>query len=233
LISHESYGSVFNKKGTSKSLFIKVLVKIDEKLVPKILLNLKTGTMNTKLKSAEHLEENELTRLLKYLNKNDNQLYYLLVRLGISTALRYSDLSRITWSMVLNKTVLLLREKKTNKVREIPIPIELQETIRKSYLKLGSQEPDSVIIPLNIRTINKQLKIYASKAGIRNKRISTHTFRKTFGREVWRRNGQTESSLVRLSALFNHSSVSITRIYLSITKEEVDNLYDLQDMFIC
>jgi integrase len=189
--------------------------------------------MNTKLKSAEHLEENELNRLLKYLNKNDNQLYYLLVRLGISTALRYSDLSRITWSMVLNKSILFLREKKTNKVREIPIPIELQETIKKSYLKLGSQEPDSVIIPLNIRTINKQLKIYASKAGIRNKRISTHTFRKTFGREVWRRNGQTESSLVRLSALFNHSSVSITRIYLSITKEEVDNLYDLQDMFTC
>lgn len=187
--------------------------------------------MNIKIKSAEHLDENELNRLLKYLIKNDNHLYYLLVRLGISTALRYSDLSRITWSMVLNKTNLLLREKKTNKVREIPVPIELQETIVKSYLKLGSPDTNSVIVPLNIRTINKQLKIHASKAGIRNKRISTHTFRKTFGREVWRRNGQTESALVRLSSLFNHSSVSITRIYLSITKEEVDNLYDLQDMF--
>lgn len=187
--------------------------------------------MNTKIKSAEHLEENELNRLLKFLNKNENHLYYLLVRLGISTALRYSDLSRITWFMVLNKTSLLLREKKTNKVREIPIPIELQATIAKSYLNLGSPEINNIIIPLNIRTINKQIKIYASKAGIRSKRISTHTFRKTFGREVWRRNGQTESTLVRLSSLFNHSSVSITRIYLSITKEEVDNLYEIQDMF--
>ena len=187
--------------------------------------------MNTKIKSAEHLEENELNRLLKFLNKNENHLYYFLVRLGISTALRYSDLSRITWSMVLNKTSLLLREKKTNKVREIPIPIELQATIAKSYLNLGSPEINNIIIPLDIRTINKQIKIYASKAGIRSKRISTHTFRKTFGREVWRRNGQTESALVRLSSLFNHSSVSITRIYLSITKEEVDNLYEIQDMF--
>jgi integrase len=187
--------------------------------------------MNTKIKSAEHLEENELNRLLKYLNTNNNHLYYLLVRLGISTALRYSDLSRITWSMVLNKTNLLLREKKTNKVREIPIHSELQAIITKSYLNLGSPEINNLIIPLNIRTINKQLKIYASKAGVRNKRISTHTFRKTFGREVWRRNGQTESALVKLSSLFNHSSVSITRIYLSITKEEVDNLYDLQDLF--
>ena len=187
--------------------------------------------MNTKIKSAEHLDENELNRLLKYLNKNENHLYYLLVRLGISTALRYSDLSSITWSMVLNKTNLLLREKKTNKVREIPIPNELQETLVKSYLKLGSPDTKNVIVPLNIRTINKQLKIHASKAGIRNKRISTHTFRKSFGRAVWLRNGQSDSSLVRLSMLFNHSSVSITRIYLSITKEEVDNLYDLQDMF--
>lgn len=187
--------------------------------------------MNTKIKSAEHLEENELNRLLKYLNTNNNHLYYLLVRLGISTALRYSDLSSITWSMVLNNTNLLLREKKTKKVREIPIPIELQETISKSYIKLGSPDTNNVIVPLNIRTVNKQLKIYASKAGIRSKRISTHTFRKTFGREVWRRNGQKESTLVKLSLLFNHSNVSITRTYLSITKQEVDDLYNLQDMF--
>ena len=122
--------------------------------------------MNTKIKSAEHLEENELNRLLKFLNKNENHLYYLLVRLGISTALRYSDLSRITWFMVLNKTSLLLREKKTNKVREIPIPIELQATIAKSYLNLGSPEINNIIIPLNIRTINKQIKIWNGETGM-------------------------------------------------------------------
>lgn len=188
--------------------------------------------MNTKIKSAEHLEENELNRLLKYFIQNENHLYYLLVRLGISTALRYSDLSRITWSQVINKSTLIVVEKKTKKVREIPIPVELQATISRTYLNLGSPEIDKVIIPLSIRTINKQIKIYAAKSGIRNKRISTHTFRKTFGREVWRRNGQSESALVKLSSLFNHSSVAITRIYLSITKEEVDNLYDLQDMFV-
>jgi hypothetical protein len=68
--------------------------------------------------------------------------------------------------------------------------------------------------------------------GYRGKRISTHTWRKTFGREVWKRNGQTEACLVRLSSLFNHSSIAITRLYLSITKEEVDNLYQLQDLFV-
>jgi site-specific recombinase XerD len=97
---------------------------------------------------------------------------------------------------------------------------------------LGSPDVQNEIIPLHIRTINKQIKIHAVGAGIKGKRISTHTWRKTFGREVWRRNGQTEACLVRLSSLFNHSSISITRIYLSITKEEVDNLYQLQDLFV-
>jgi site-specific recombinase XerD len=44
----------------------------------------------------------------------------------------------------------------------------------------------SVPISLTIRGVNKQLKIYAAKSGIRGKRISSHTFRKTFGREVWK-----------------------------------------------
>lgn len=188
--------------------------------------------MKTKLKSAEHLEEQELNKLLKYLYQNQKWTYYILVRLGVSTALRYSDLSRITWEMVLSKQTLLIKEKKTGKVREIPLQEELVEILQKVYLKMGSPNVQREIIPLHIRTINKQIKIHAIGAGIRGKRISTHTWRKTFGREVWKRNGQTEACLVRLSSLFNHSSVAITRIYLSITKEEVDNLYQLQDLFV-
>lgn len=188
--------------------------------------------MTTKLKSAEHLEELELNKLLKYLYQNQLWIYYLLVRLGVSTALRYSDLSRVRWVDVLNKETLTLREKKTAKVREIPLKSELGDTLSKIYLKMGCPDKENVIIPLHIRTINKQIKIYAAKAGIRGKRISTHTWRKSFGREVWRRNNFSEGSLVKLSQLFNHSSVGITRIYLSITKEEVNDLYNLQDIFV-
>jgi site-specific recombinase XerD len=73
--------------------------------------------------------------------------------------------------------------------------------------------------------------VFASKCGIRGKRISTHSFRKTFGREVWKRNNYSEASIVKLSELFKHSSTSVTRIYLSITKEEINDLYEIQDLF--
>jgi len=188
--------------------------------------------MTTKIKSAEHLEEFEVNKLLKYLLQNEIWTYYILVRLGISTALRYSDLSQIKWKDILGKEKLTIKEKKTGKVREIPLPNELVQNLTSIYLKIGSPHQDYKLIPITVRSINKQIKIYAAKSGIRGKRISSHSFRKTFGREVWKRNNYSEASLVKLSQLFRHSSISITRIYLSITKEEIDNLFDIQDLFV-
>ena len=66
--------------------------------------------MTTKSKTSEHLEEQELNKLLKYLYQNEEWTYYLFVRLGVSTALRYSDLSKITWSQVLNQEKLTIKE---------------------------------------------------------------------------------------------------------------------------
>jgi len=188
--------------------------------------------MTHRKKTSDHLEETELNRLLKFFRNQELHTYYMLARLGVSTALRFSDLSKITWAEIIGKKELVLQEQKTKKVRIIPIPEELSATTEEIFVKLKIKDPNQRIINLHIRTINKQLKIYAAKAGIKNKRVSTHTWRKTFGREVWRRNSESEGSLIKLSLLFNHSSVAITRIYLNITKEEVDDLYDLQDMFV-
>jgi integrase len=188
--------------------------------------------MTTKSKTSEHLEEQELNKLLKYLYQNKEWTYYLFVRLGVSTALRYSDLSKITWSQVLNQEKLIIKEKKTGKTREIPIQPELTEKINLMFEKLNKPSLSDFLIPLHIRTINKQIKLHAKRAGIKKVHLSSHSLRKTFGREVYRRNGETESSLVKLSMLFNHSSTAITRIYLSITKEEVQNLYQMQDIFV-
>jgi integrase len=125
-----------------------------------------------------------------------------------------------------------MAEKKTGKVREIPLAPELSQSILSIYRKLGEPLTNNPIIPLTIRAINKQIKVLAYRAGVRGKRISTHTWRKTFGREVWKRNNYSEASLIKLSYLFNHSSVAITRIYLDITREEVQDMYAIQDMFV-
>ena len=188
--------------------------------------------MTSRIKSAEHLEEHELNKLLRHLSKSEEWLYYLIVRLGVSTALRFSDLSQLKWIDILNKDNLFLNEKKTGKRREIPLGKEISENLKQIHKKLCSPPLEDFVIPITIRAVNKQIKIHAYRAGVRGKRISTHTWRKTFGREVWKRNNYSEASLIKLSLLFNHSSTAITRIYLDITKEEVGDLYAIQDLFV-
>ncbi len=228
-----SGGAIFVIKGTHILLKINKIVDLWLFVFPFTpLFHRKGNYMSGKIKSAEHLEEAELNKLLKYLQQRKLWIYYLMIRLGISTALRYSDLSKITWRQLLSgATNLHIKEEKNGKQREIPLSNELIDFVKSVYLKLNSPHFDSVVVPLNIRTVNKQLKIYAAKSGIRGKRISSHSFRKTFGREVWKRNNYSEAALVKLSQLFRHSSISTTRIYLSITKEEVNNLYSIQDLF--
>jgi site-specific recombinase XerD len=108
----------------------------------------------------------------------------------------------------------------------------LSETLLKVYSKMGKPDLNQSVIGRHIRTINKQLKIHAFHSGIRNKRISSHSMRKSFGRFIYEKNGRSDEALIKLSHLFNHSSTAITRIYLSITKEEVDDLYNIQDLFV-
>jgi integrase len=187
--------------------------------------------MKAIIKSSEHLEDFEVRKLLKYLKNQGYWYYYILVRLGISIALRYSDLKEITWKDIIGRNYLTIKEKKTGRVREIPLSPDLVQVLTEIYNTLGSPSKNEKVIPISIRAVNKQIKVFAAKCGIRGKRISTHSFRKTFGREVWKRNNHSEASLVKLSELFKHSSTSITRIYLSITKEEIKNLYSIQDLF--
>lgn len=52
--------------------------------------------------------------------------------------------------------------------------------------------------------------------------------RKTFGREIFQKSGtNAELALVKLSQLFNHSNVGVTKRYLGISKEELMETYDL------
>ncbi len=75
------------------------------------------------------------------------------------------------------------------------------------------------------QSINVILKeVFAKEAKKLN--ISSHSLRKSFGRKVFENNGESEKALTYLSELFNHTSPTITRKYLGIRQEELNNIYD-------
>jgi integrase len=183
-------------------------------------------------KTSDYLTTDEILRLIRYFKKLENHRMVLLIEFGIKTLLRYSDISRITWSDILGKETLILNEKKTNKRREITIGMTLRESIESAYFGTKQPNKDELIFKYTLQHTNLLLKEGGKDVKIKNKNISTHSFRKSGSRFIWENNGHSDEYLIKLSSILNHSSTSITRRYLGISREEIKDIYQSFDEMI-
>jgi integrase len=183
----------------------------------------------SKYTTSDFLTPEELNRLIRYFNKLGNHQMELLIEFGSKSLLRYSDLSRIRWSDVLGMESLCLNESKTKKRREITLGVTLRKRIEMVYNQLGEPNNEEFIFSYSLQYVNRLLKKGGKDVKIRNKNISSHSFRKSGSRFIWESNGNSDEYLIKLSSILNHSSTSITRRYLGISKEEIKNIYDSFD----
>jgi integrase len=88
------------------------------------------------------------------------------------------------------------------------------------------------VVQYTLQHTNLLLKEGGREVKIRNKNISSHSLRKVGSRYVWDSNGCSDEYLIKLSSILNHSSISITRRYLGISREEIKNIYQFFDDFM-
>ena len=183
----------------------------------------------TKYTTSDFLTPDEINRLIRYFKRLGNHQMELLIEFGVKTLLRYSDLSRIKWEDVIGRETLVLNEKKTNKRREITIGKSLKESIETFYNELKQPNKDEFVFQYTLQHTNLLLKEGGRDVKIRNKNISTHSLRKSGSRFIWENNGNSDEYLIKLSSILNHSSTSITRRYLGISREEIKDIYQSFD----
>ncbi len=180
------------------------------------------------------IEWNSLLGLLVQLKKAGRTREYLLIGAGVYLGLRASDLLNLRWDDVLNKDAVIVTEKKTGKVRHLSINSSLKEIliyVSRELSRHGKFNIDTFLIAnrnggkVTLQYINRLLKKTFSDFGVKTQNASTHTLRKTFGKRVWEMDGKSERSLIYLSQIFNHSSVSITRRYIGIVQDDIRNIY--------
>lgn len=177
-------------------------------------------------KTSDYLTTDELKRLNRYFQKEQNYQMALLIEFGFRTLLRYSDISRFTWENVLNKDELVLNEKKTGKKRSIKVGSVLKALLLKYYELLGHPNLDCAIFNYTLRHTNRLLQFGSRFVGIRKKRVSTHSLRKSGARFLYDENHKSEDVFLKISMILNHSSTQVSRRYLGITKEEISDVYD-------
>lgn len=179
--------------------------------------------------TSDYLDfDSTLNKSLRILKSGDKRFKIsFLTILGINLGLRISDILSLQHKDLASDTLVII-EGKTKKRREIKINNNIRDAYTIYRDKLGIVASEDYLFlsqkgtVFTIRQINRLLQ---STYGSKTKNISSHSLRKTFGRRVWVNDGSSERSLIMLSKLFNHSSISTTRIYLGIQQEEIDNIY--------
>lgn len=184
-------------------------------------------------KSSDYIDfDKALNKGLSLLNDKKKCVIGFYIIFSINTGLRISDTLKLTHKMMSDEGKINIIEKKTKKQREIT----LNDTTKKAYEKLVSMlneaserfnENDFIFISqkgsvYKTQSINEILKtIFSTK----KYQISSHSLRKSFARRVYQNQNESENSLILLSDIFGHSSISITRRYLGIRQETISNVY--------
>lgn len=188
------------------------------------------------LTTADPLMGGEYERFIQCLRADNQYIWELYARLSFCTACRSSDVRNFRWKDVLGKAAVIT-EKKTKKVRQIPFSQSTHEKIKELYLLLGEPNANELIFksprgdkPITIQRVNQVLKELKEKYDLHVENFSTHSFRKTFGRFVYDKPGDKSDNLVKLNIILKHSSLEVTKRYIGITKEEINNVFESLDV---
>lgn len=167
-----------------------------------------------------------------------NSRNYLLIIIGLNTALRVSDIIRLRWDDVCDPQTgrcrehIALLEQKTGKTSVIllnkVVKSALQEyrqslsghtipVLPQDYLFGSYGQGDTHISRIQAFRIIRRA---AEACGIEGV-ISCHSLRKTFGYHAWRQGVPP----VMLMNIYNHSSFRVTMRYLGIEQDDRDKIF--------
>jgi integrase len=184
------------------------------------------------LTKADHFDYQDFEAFINCLHNDKLYIWELYARLSFCTACRASDVRNLRWKDILDKDKVVITEQKTGKTREIVFNSSVIKKFRELYLLLDMPDIEAYIFasnhseaPMTIQYINRTLKEFKKKYGLRIDHFSTHTFRKTFGRYVYEKMNRSAEALMLLNRILKHSNIEVTKAYIGITDEEIGSVF--------
>ena len=170
----------------------------------------------------------DIKKLVDWL-KNYNPMYAVLFMVGINSGLRISDILSLNVGDVCNQEYISIREQKTQKYKKFPLKEEVKNILDVYCKDKELSEPlfaSKRGCRLDRTQVYRVIKLACKDLDI-NANVGTHTMRKTFGYHHYKQ----FKDIAILQAIFNHSSPEVTKRYIGITQDEVNNSYMLLNLF--
>jgi len=177
--------------------------------------------------------KSDLRNLARHFLLRSQYRNHAMIVLGSHTALRISDLLRLRWTDVYDersrkfKKRFTIREGKTKKVKTVTLHPKAVEALQ---LLFSNRRGDSPFIFASNRKDGKAISRIQAWRIIHHAvellhiagTIGCHSLRKTFGYHAW---ADEDMPAVLLMEIYNHSSFEVTKRYLGIRQEELDEAY--------
>lgn len=166
----------------------------------------------------------KLEKLLEGMEDPRGRRMYLLLMTGCYLGLRISDILKLKVNDLRGKSVLELKEQKTGKKAQLPIPDKLKRIFRERLEGLpgGSYAFESrqrdmygAHRAITRKTAYNDIKAMGMLAKL-DYPLGCHSLRKTFGYHYYKQSGD----IAFLIIWFNHSSVEVTKRYIGIDLDE-------------
>ena len=175
--------------------------------------------------------KNQVKQLADYYLQRGQTRNYVLIVLGVHTALRISDLLRLRWEDVYDfenhrvRQSVTITEGKTRKAKTFAINKDAARALA-LYAVLSARQGAFLIENPNTKKAISRIQAYrlirsATEALQFQQRVSCHSLRKTFGYHAWK-SGVSPTVLLEI---FNHSSLNVTKRYLGVTQDDKDKVY--------
>lgn len=174
---------------------------------------------------VEPIRNKQQIKALKSYLKKHNLRDYLLFVLGINSGLRISDLLLLKIKDVKTRDRIVIREKKTGKIKDFPLSDICKKTINEYLASIKNESEWLFKSKKGDRPITRiqayRIMNHAARTVGINEAIGTHTLRKTFGYWAYK----SGADVTKIQKLLNHSAPSVTLAYIGITKDELDTIY--------
>ena len=179
---------------------------------------------------TEPIKNKELLKqIASYFLEHGQYRNHLLLVFGTHTALRISDILCLKWKDVCDEngnyfTHINIKERKTGKSKIIALHKEIIKALRLyrphkrgEFLFASNRKNLAAISRIQAWRI---LRCATLALGI-DTRVSPYSLRKSFGYWAWK----SGVSPVILMDVYNHSTYSVTKRYLGIDQDEIDQAY--------
>ncbi len=162
--------------------------------------------------------DTELSSSQKFIYDRD----WLMIKLGLNTAFRISDLLKLSVNDNLKKGIMYIREDKTNKEQYWELNQKLHRDVLE-YIQRNNLYDDEFLFksriginkPISTTNAWMRIKKYSDALGIKYL-VGCHSLRKCFARTFY----EETKDLITLQKMLNHASPQITLIYICWDDED-------------